>query len=182
MSAVACSIVAVTPQIANAQEETAAEDQSTRKMDTVMVTARSRAESIQDVPLSITALDEEALESKNIANLEDVARFTSGFSFENFSGGFSTPVIRGQAQTRVTALESNVSTFFDGVYIPRSWAVDVGTSAMSRIEVVKGPQSARYGRNATTKAPRRVSRALERDALSIITRAEPRLGAHHRES
>ena len=139
LSAVALGSLGGFSQIANAQEEVAAEEEASRRMNTVIVTSRSRAESIQDVPLSITALDEEALASKNIANLEDVARFTSGFSFENFSGGFSTPIIRGQAQTRVTALESNVSTFFDGVYIPRSWAVDVGTSSMSRIEVVKGP-------------------------------------------
>ena len=155
-----------------AQDATAEQD-DTRKMQTVTVTTRNRAESIQDVPLAITALDEEALDSKSIANLEDIARFTSGFSFENFSGGFGTPVIRGQAQTRVTALESNVSTFFDGIYIPRSWAIDVGTAAMSRIEVVKGPQSARYGRNAFAGAinyiPRKAELGMDGPSGSIFT-------------
>ena len=148
LSAVALGSMVGLHQTASAQTADAEGAESTRKMDTVIVTTRNRAESIQDVPLSITALSEEAMDEKSIGSLEDVARFTSGFSFENFSGGFATPIIRGQAQTRVTALESNVSTFLDGVYMPRSWAIDVGTSAMSRIEVVKGPQSARYGRNA----------------------------------
>ena len=115
LSAAALSVMVTIPQIAHAQENTTAEEETPRQMNTIMVTTRARAESIQDVPLSITALDEDALDAKSIGSLEDVARFTSGFSFENFSGGFATPVIRGQAQTRVTALESNVSTFFDGI-------------------------------------------------------------------
>jgi len=121
---------------------------STLVLEEIVVTARNRSETLQDIPLSITAFDSEALERRNIQELSDVARFTPGFSFEDFSGGFSTPVIRGQAQTSITALEQNVSTFFDGLYVPRSWAINVGTSNIERIEVVKGPQSARYGRNA----------------------------------
>ncbi|WP_432199913.1 TonB-dependent receptor [Erythrobacter sp. W53] len=127
----------------------------------IIVTARSRAEDIQDVPLAITAFGEEDIERRGLQELDDVARFTPGFSFEDFSGGFAQPVIRGQATSRVTALESNVSTFFDGVYIPRSWAVDIGTAAVQRVEIVKGPQSARYGRNAFSGAinyvPRKAS-------------------------
>lgn len=134
-------------------------------IDVITVTARGREESIQDVPLAITAFDKEALEQRSIVELEDIARFTSGFSFEDFSGGFSNPVIRGQSQTRATALESNVSAFFDGIYVPRSWAVDIGASNLERIEVVKGPQSARYGRNAFSGAinyvPVKASLAIE---------------------
>ncbi|HWU02499.1 MAG TPA: TonB-dependent receptor [Novosphingobium sp.] len=127
----------------------------------IVVTARSRAESIEKVPLSVTAFTAAAMEQKSIQSLSDVARFTPGLSFENFSGGFATPVIRGQTQTSVTALESNVSTFYDGVYIPRSWAIDTGVATLDRVEVVKGPQSARYGRNAFAGAinyvPRKAS-------------------------
>ena len=114
----------------------------------IIVTARNREESIQDVPLAITAFGEDEIDKRGLQGLDDVARFTPGFSFESFSGGFALPVIRGQAQSRVTALETNVSTFYDGIYIPRAWAVDVGTSNLERVEIVKGPQSARYGRNA----------------------------------
>lgn len=114
----------------------------------IVVTARGREENIQEVPLAITAFDADEIDNRGIQELDDVARFTPGFSFEDFSGGFAQPVIRGQAQTRVTALETNVSTFLDGIYIPRSWAVDLGTTNLERVEIVKGPQSARYGRNA----------------------------------
>jgi len=148
VAAIATSLVAVAPSTAFAQDDGTTGADETDDGNVIIVTARSRAEDIQDVPLAITAFGEEDIARRGIQELDDVARFTPGFSFEDFSGGFAQPTIRGQATTRVTALESNVSTFFDGVYIPRSWAVDVGTANLQRVEIVKGPQSARYGRNA----------------------------------
>jgi iron complex outermembrane receptor protein len=127
---------------------TAMESLAQAKLEEVVVTARQRAESIQDVPLAITAFNEEAFRKQAIRGMEDIARFTSGLNFEDFGGGFGTPVIRSASQTRLTAIEQNVATFFDGIYIPRGWAVDSGVSSLARVEVVKGPQSARYGRNA----------------------------------
>ena len=97
----------------DAEEAAEAEDNG----NVIIVTARFREENLQDVPLAITAFDEEDIQNRGIQELDDVARFTPGFSFEDFSGGFAQPTIRGQATTRVTALESNVSTFFDGIYI-----------------------------------------------------------------
>ena len=117
-------------------------------IEEITVTARSRAESIQDIPIAITAFTEDDFTKQAINGLEDIARFTSGFSFEDFGGGFGTPVVRGTSQTQLTAIEQNVSTFYDGIYIPRSWAINTGVSMLERVEVVKGPQSARYGRNA----------------------------------
>lgn len=114
----------------------------------IVVTARNKQESIQTVPMSITALSAETMEKKSVQGMDDIARFTPGLSFESYSGGFQSPVIRGQAQTKVTSLESNVATFYDGIYLPRSWTVDLGVAALDRVEVLKGPQSARYGRNA----------------------------------
>ncbi|GAB5486911.1 MAG: hypothetical protein Pars2KO_04810 [Parasphingorhabdus sp.] len=142
--ALSVAIAAMLPSVAMAQSGEAADADE----NVIVVTARGIEENIQNVPLAITAFDSEALDRQSIQELDDVARFTPGFSFEDFSGGFAQPVIRGQAQTRVTALETNVSTFLDGIYIPRSWAVDLGTTNLERVEVVKGPQSARYGRNA----------------------------------
>lgn len=146
LSAASFGVLALQPLGgAMAQDEESAQ---TGRLEEIIVTARNRAESLQDVPLSITAFTAEDLERQNIQTLSDVARFTPGLAFEDFSGGFATPVIRGQSTTRVTALEGNVATFFDGIYLPRSWAIDVGAVNLQRIEVVKGPQSARYARNA----------------------------------
>ena len=118
------------------------------RLDEIVVTARQKAESVQEIPIAVTAFSEEDMRRRSIQGLEDVARFTSSFTFEDFGGGFGTPVIRSASQTRLTALEQNVATFWDGIYVPRGWAINTGVSSLSRIEVVKGPQSARYGRNA----------------------------------
>jgi iron complex outermembrane recepter protein len=133
---------------ASAQTSEEQETQIVEDKGEIVVTARNRAESVQTVPLSITAMSKETLEKKSVQGMDDVARFTPGLSFESYSGGFQAPVIRAQTQTLVTALESNVATFLDGIYLPRSWTVDLGVSSLERVEVVKGPQSARYGRNA----------------------------------
>lgn len=118
------------------------------RLEEIVVTARQKAESIQEIPIAVTAFNEEDLRRRSIQGLDDIARFTSSFTFEDFGGGFGTPVIRSASQTRLTALEQNVATFWDGVYVPRGWAINTGVAHLSRIEVVKGPQSARYGRNA----------------------------------
>ncbi|MEM1263924.1 MAG: TonB-dependent receptor [Pseudomonadota bacterium] len=126
-----------------------AKAQESTEVDEIVVTARGLEENIQDVPLAITAFNEEALERRGIAELEDVARFTAGFAFEDVEGGAANPSIRGQSTLRgTTAREQTVATFVDGVYMPRNWLVDIGTSNLQRIEIVKGPQSARFGRNA----------------------------------
>ncbi len=131
-----------------AQQPTVVLKQPSAALEEVIVTARAREESIQDVPLAISAFTEEEISRKAIFDLKDVSRFTAGFNYEDYSGGFGTPVIRGATQNRLTALEQNVSFFFDRIYLPRSWLYSLGVSNIERIEIVKGPQSARYGRNA----------------------------------
>lgn len=115
----------------------------------IIVTARKVEERLQDIPGAVTAFDSEELQRRSITELEDVALQTPGLVFEDFSnGGFGTPTIRGTTQFSINNLEQNVSTFIDGIYIPRQYAVDLGSTNMERIEVVKGPQSALYGANA----------------------------------
>jgi iron complex outermembrane receptor protein len=115
-------------------------------------------ESLQKVPLSVSALTSEDMRKRNIRELEDVALATSAFSFEDFGGGFGVPVIRGGAQTRIQDLDMTTSVFLDGVYLPRQYMFDIGTVGFDRIEVVKGPQSALYGKNAFLGAVNYVSK------------------------
>ena len=120
------------------------------QLEEIVVTARKREETIQDVPLAITAFTSEEIARRNIQEMRDIALFTPGFNFEDFGGaGGTMPVIRGTTQVAsFRNTEQNVSFFFDGVYLPRSYVTDLGFANIERIEVVKGPQSARYGRNA----------------------------------
>lgn len=119
-------------------------------LDEVVVTARKRQESIQEVPLSVTAFSSKQMDQRGYAGLEDIAAATPGFTFEGFmtGGAHGNPVIRGLAQTFTTSRIQNVSFFLDGVYLQRQSMLNLGMIDMERIEVVKGPQNALYGRNA----------------------------------
>ncbi|MEM9529312.1 MAG: TonB-dependent receptor [Pseudomonadota bacterium] len=118
------------------------------QLEEITVTARRVEENLQDVPISVTAFSASDLARRGIQNLEDVAAYTPGLAFEEFSGALEAPVIRGQTQVRLSNPVQNVATFLDGVYLQRSYMIDTGMVALDRIEVVKGPQSALYGQNS----------------------------------
>lgn len=123
-----------------------AETAETVALDEVVVTARKREEALQSVPLSIAAFTADTIEDAGLANVEDIATLTPGFTFAPlFGGGAATPVIRGQS---TTIGEPNVGFFVDGVYqASRSLMDAILGDAIQRVEIVKGPQSALYGRN-----------------------------------
>jgi iron complex outermembrane receptor protein len=119
------------------------------QLEEIVVTARRREESIQDIPVAVTAFSAEELTRRGVTELEDVAMYTPGFVFEDFASSFSAaPVLRGLTQVNVSSEVQNVATFVDGVYIQRNYAVDISGADVQRIEIVKGPQSALYGQNA----------------------------------
>lgn len=115
------------------------------ELDTIIVTARKRAETIEDIPIAITALNSEEIVSARIERLSDLARQVSSLNFVPLFGAQNQlPIIRGAAQTFGV---SNVGVFLDGVYLSGKAGVDLEMNDLERIEVVKGPQSALYGRN-----------------------------------
>jgi iron complex outermembrane receptor protein len=115
----------------------------------MIVTARKREETLAEVPLAISAFSADDLVRRNIESLNDVAKYTSGLSFENFAGGTSpAPIIRGLTQNTLTDRNQNVGTFVDGVHIQQQGNIDFSLMDLERIEVLKGPQNAQYGRSA----------------------------------
>lgn len=128
------------------------------EIEEVIITARKREESLQDVPIAVTALSAERIEELRITSPDDISRFTPGFSFTSAFGrvGGERPTIRGQ--TNILGSQ-NASFFVDGIYISGS-SLSTETSNLERIEVIKGPQAALYGRatfagaiNYITKRP-----------------------------
>jgi len=118
----------------------------------IVVTARKVEESLQDVPLSITAFGADTIEAARILSLQDVADLTPGLSFFSpFGENLPTPVIRGVAPTDIFG-ETNAAIFVDGVYIEGREGLNFSQLDVERIEVVKGPQSALYGRTAFSGA------------------------------
>ena len=116
-----------------------------QRMEDIIVTARKREESLQEVPLSISAFTAEQLEAKGISNNYEVALFTPNFSTQKQVGRtLDRPTIRGMAASSTNG-EPNASYFVDGVYVASSISSAI-TDAVERVEVLRGPQSAQFGR------------------------------------
>jgi iron complex outermembrane receptor protein len=158
MMAAASLIVLGCPELAWAQQ---ADSQPTAEVGAesgeILVTARKREETLQSVPIAITAFTEATIEAAGVDTVEEIAQLTPGFTFTPlFGGGAATPVIRGQS---TTIGEPNVGFFLDGVYqSTRSLMDAVLGDDIARVEIVKGPQSALYGRNTFGGAVNIISR------------------------
>jgi iron complex outermembrane receptor protein len=120
----------------------------------VVVTARGRAENPQNVPLAVTVLTADKLQAASITDLYQVALQTPSLVYNsNGAQSNASPVIRGLSDTSGgEATSQNVSIFLDGIYIKDPSAFDLAIGGISRIEVVEGPVSGLYGRNAFTGA------------------------------
>lgn len=146
--------------------ESFAEDDSARLVEEVVVTARKRSEGLQDVPVAVTAITSDEIAEFGIRDLSDVSKITAGLIFDSeFSRGSNRPVIRGQANILG---ESGVSYFIDGLYVSGS-IDDYDLSNVERIEVVKGPQSALYGRNTYAGAINIVTRGAGESARGEVS-------------
>ena len=166
LAGAACAALTALPAYA----QTAAAETGARTLTTVVVTARKTEENVQDIPLAVSVLTSEQLLEQQIDDVTDVAAYTPGFTFETFSGPLTQPAIRGQTQLRLTSPTQNVATFFNGVYLQRNYMVDSTLIDMQRIEVIKGPQSALYGRNAFSGAINLESKKPG-DTLDMMLRA-----------
>jgi len=127
--------------------------QSQATVEEIVVTARKKAESLQDVPLSVSALNEETLEEKGINVFEDYLLQLPGVTAGGSGPGQSTIYIRGLASTTpnlttagVAGLAPNVSFYLDEQPLAQPGRnLDVYAADVSRIEVLAGPQGTLFG-------------------------------------
>ena len=147
----------VTPALG---QDVASEPVSLFEVDEIIVTSRKKSESSSDVPLQISAFSGAEMAQRQFLGLHDIAQATPGLEYEDYvTAGLSTaPVIRGQSQTFTTSRIQNTAVFFDGIYLQRQSMVNPGLVDLERVEVVKGPQNAIYGRNAFAGAINYLSR------------------------
>ncbi len=116
----------------------------------IVVTTRKRAESLQDAPVAVTAFTAEAIARQGIANVRELANQVPGFNLqESFGRRDERPAVRGLTTigTPDFGVESGTAIFIDGVFVSTDTTA-FGLSDLERIEFVRGPQSALYGRNA----------------------------------
>jgi iron complex outermembrane receptor protein len=152
-------------QQAVAANETIGEEGSTQDQD-IIVTARRRAESLQDVPVAVTAYSGEALERGGALDITDISDTTPNVTIETSRGSNTTltAFIRGVGQQDpVAGFEAGVGLYLDDVFINRPQGSVLDIYDVERIEVLRGPQGTLYGRNTIGGAIKYVTRRLDDD-------------------
>ncbi|QAY79897.1 TonB-dependent receptor [Sphingosinicella sp. BN140058] len=132
----------------------------------IIVTARRRAESLQDVPIAVTAYSGEALERQGAIDITDISDTTPNVTLETSRGTNTTltAFIRGVGQQDpVAGFEAGVGLYLDDVYLNRPQAAVLDIYDVERIEVLRGPQGTLYGRNTIGGAIKYVTRRLSDD-------------------
>lgn len=139
LASTALSMIAFTPA-AFAQDEGA---NSAGGGGEIIVTARRRDERLIDVPVAVTAISGEALETRGAIDITDVANMTPNTTLENSRGTNSTltAFIRGVGQQDpVPGFEAGIGIYLDDVYLNRPQAAVLDIYDVERIEVLRGPQ------------------------------------------
>ena len=120
-----------------------------QQLEEIVVTAQRRAESLQQVPITINALSGEQLRQSGIEYTTDLQFHVPGFVLSP-NAQFGLPFLRGVGTDQITVgLEGSVAIHSNGVYLPRLVSSITDFYDIERIEVIKGPQGTLFGRNAT---------------------------------
>lgn len=121
-------------------------------LEEVVVTAQRREQSLQDVPVSVTAFSSDKLKQVGAINSTDIAQFTPGMSLVNTAGEGNklNVVIRGVGLSSASEIiEGNVGVYQDEVYLGNRSGLSFNLFDVDRVEVLRGPQGTLYG-NTTT--------------------------------
>ena len=117
-------------------------------LEEVLVTAQKRTESLQDVPVSVSAISGDQVREGMISGMSDVALETPNFNMTQFNIGEPQYFIRGIGNTLDSAAsDAAVATFVDEVYIGRPGGASTDLYDLERIEILRGPQGTLFGKN-----------------------------------
>jgi len=151
MLAAAIAIALAGTMSVSAQETEDDEVIERSRLETITVTARKKEETLQDAPVAVSAFSAGDMADQGLTNIDELARFTPGLSFsQTFGRSGDRPVIRGQSNVLARVqfgVESGTAYFIDGIYFNGDMQ-SINFDTLERIEVIKGPQSALYGRNS----------------------------------
>ncbi|UXI69453.1 TonB-dependent receptor [Tahibacter amnicola] len=177
-SLMALSVVQATESPADDAQTAQARDDAggidPARLDEVTVTARKREETLQDVPISVTAFTAQALEKLNVSDISDLAGKVPNLTIYAARGSNSTltAYIRGIGQSDpLWGFEPGVGIYLDDVYIARPQGALLDVFDVERIEVLRGPQGTLYGKNTVGGALKYISRPLpaETEGFASVT-------------
>lgn len=142
-------------------------------LEEVIVTAQRRAESMQDIPISVKALGGDLVREGEITSMSDVAQNVPNFTFAEFNIGQPIYSVRGILSAMDSAAsDAPVALFIDDVYIGRQGGGSTDLFDLERIEVLRGPQGTLFGKNVVGGAiamhTKRPTQELEADLSATV--------------
>ena len=137
------------------------------QLEEIIVTAQKREQNLQDVGISVTALDQSAIENAGILDISRLEFVTPGVTYGHI-GTDSKIAIRGANSNNTYRDNSSVAgAFIDGVYQTRAAQQRLGYFDVERMEILKGPQGTLYGRNTFAGAVNMYTKRPSTEALDI---------------
>ncbi len=156
---IVASLIA-SPAIAQNSGNGGGSDEVGNNFNEIIVTANKRAESVQDVSASITAITASDLAVAGVSNIDKLELLTPGLLLGR-TGVDAIPAIRGARTGQVEHNDTTISFYTDGIVQPRHGQAIAGFFDIDRVEVLRGPQGTLFGRNtlggaisAITKKPK----------------------------
>ena len=120
-----------------------------RTIEEIMVTAQKREEAIQDVPISMSVIDEKFIAEQGITNVREAMLYVPNVKIEE-AGYFMIPRIRGfSTNNNNKAFEPPAGLAIDGIPYGRIEYFNAGLYDISRVEVLRGPQGTTFGKNTS---------------------------------
>jgi iron complex outermembrane receptor protein len=174
--ALGCLVVASALPVSVRAQSAAAPATNANEMDEITVTATRRAETVDKIPISITAFTQETMDQQGIKNVDELARFTPGLTYSPSTGGLISDIaIRG--------VLSEVGTSTTGIYIDDT-PIQVRSKGtitentfpqifdLERVEVLKGPQGTLFGTGSMGGTVRFITPEPDLSNYSVYSRAE----------
>ena len=162
----AVSLLATMPVMAQDAAAADAGGQKTTTLESIKVTARKREETLQEVPVAVTAFTADTLDKLNVRDLSDLDAQVPNLTIYAARGSNSTltAYIRGVGQSDpLWGVDPGVGLYMDDVYIARPQGALLDVFDVERVEVLRGPQGTLYGKNTIGGAIKYISRGLRSD-------------------
>lgn len=133
--------------------EQSKEEEKTKGLEVIQVTAQKRTESVQEVPIAISAFSDSDIAKIGANNINDLGLLTPGLETNNATATQTTFNIRGITTNDFgIGLDAAVAVYVDGVYVGRRGTSNLNFNDIDRVEILKGPQGTLFGRNASAGA------------------------------
>ena len=144
-------VAAVTVSVAQLLSAAALAQSDALVLDEIVVTAQKRVESLNDVPIAVTALSGDGLERAQIRDVAELQQLAPSLVVNSTTGAATTILtIRGIGTAgNNTGLEQSVGVFIDGIYRGRIGAAMTDLIDIEQVEILRGPQSTLFGRNTS---------------------------------